>query len=157
MAAATLNMCCAGSRFVRFPLQLAAMNTELLQARSFSNLCFQFCPLQLKKTIPPRRLVVRAARTESKVVSLGFRAPHFQVSIIFMGPLLYYLWFETWIWLCFGYGNHIVFGWIELASRASHWESLEIGRFWRVPSAAGKLPFANYNFSIVLQLISNWI
>ncbi|KAB1220938.1 hypothetical protein CJ030_MR3G025371 [Morella rubra] len=36
-------------------------------------------PLQLGTTVPARKLVVQAARTESKRASLGSRAPHFEV------------------------------------------------------------------------------
>ncbi|KAF5200274.1 Thioredoxin superfamily protein [Thalictrum thalictroides] len=36
--------------------------------------------LQLTKAKPARKLIIRAARTESKGVSLGFRAPDFQLS-----------------------------------------------------------------------------
>ncbi|KAF5735440.1 hypothetical protein HS088_TW15G00946 [Tripterygium wilfordii] len=36
------------------------------------------CPLQPKHTAPPSKFIVRAARTEFQVVSLGFRAADFQ-------------------------------------------------------------------------------
>lgn len=36
--------------------------------------------------------------------------------------------------------SRIVVGWVELASRASHWESMEIGRFWSISGFSGKWP-----------------
>ncbi|PIA41774.1 hypothetical protein AQUCO_02200302v1 [Aquilegia coerulea] len=41
---------------------------------------FRLPSLQLTKAKPTRKLIIRAARTESKGVSLGFRAPDFKLS-----------------------------------------------------------------------------
>ncbi|XP_057449966.1 uncharacterized protein LOC130741167 [Lotus japonicus] len=71
----TLRMCSVGSPF----LQLGSTSTA--QACSISKLGFQFHPLrfQLNRNSSPTRFLIRAARTESKGVTLGFRAPQFQL------------------------------------------------------------------------------
>ncbi|CAN6543578.1 unnamed protein product [Malus baccata var. baccata] len=64
--------------------------SPLRSPRTVPNFVFQFAPkfssfklgfesLQLRTTLPATKLVVRAARTESKGVSLGFRAPNFEI------------------------------------------------------------------------------
>ncbi|KAJ7965414.1 Thioredoxin superfamily protein [Quillaja saponaria] len=63
---------------VHLPLKFAAvLPTQFVPACLFSKLGFHY--LKLHKNLSPRKLVVRAARTESKGLSLGFRAPDFQL------------------------------------------------------------------------------
>ncbi|KAH7525161.1 hypothetical protein FEM48_Zijuj06G0195600 [Ziziphus jujuba var. spinosa] len=62
---------------VRPPRTIARMGYHFIPKWSFSKLGFN--PMKLQSTVPARKLVVRAARTESKGVSLGFRAPEFQL------------------------------------------------------------------------------
>ncbi|KAJ4700913.1 Thioredoxin superfamily protein [Melia azedarach] len=75
--------CSAGARALGVPRALAATRRIPLSfvstTRSFWKMGFN--PLQLRSTAPHERksLIIRAARTESKGVSLGFRAPHFEL------------------------------------------------------------------------------
>ncbi|KAF7830646.1 AhpC-TSA domain-containing protein [Senna tora] len=83
--ASALGVSSFGSLLVHLPRQLAVTTTEFLQARCVSKLGFH--SLQLKKTSSPRRILVRAARTESKGTTLGFRAPEFQLPEPLTGKL----------------------------------------------------------------------
>lgn len=72
----------AGARALAHALPRALLSTRW----SCSKMGFNpLGPLQLRRSVriqsPPTRksLIIRAARTESQGVSLGFRAPHFEV------------------------------------------------------------------------------
>jgi hypothetical protein len=74
--------------------------------------------------------VIRAARIQSKGVTLGFRAPQFQVFSLPLFIFLFIFFFSnigiiTFLFLIF------FFGWFEfeIAFRASYWQGLDIGRF----------------------------
>ncbi|XP_028786315.1 uncharacterized protein LOC114742203 isoform X2 [Neltuma alba] len=75
-----LGVSSLGSLLAHLPRQLVVTSPEVLRARSFSKLGFH--SLQLKRASSPRRFVIRAARMESTRVTLGFRAPEFQVMFI---------------------------------------------------------------------------
>ncbi|XP_002278020.1 uncharacterized protein LOC100253998 isoform X2 [Vitis vinifera] len=77
MAMAAGTVASTGAYLMQFPRTLAALRTSFIPTRSFSKLGFH--PLRLRTTAPVRKLQVRAARTGSKGVSLGFRAPHFEL------------------------------------------------------------------------------
>ncbi|XP_055834952.1 uncharacterized protein LOC129903422 isoform X2 [Solanum dulcamara] len=70
-----------GARLLSVPRTLATAAKAL--PPSLSSLCYLkkscYTP-QRQSTLPARKLVIRAARTESKGVSLGFRAPHFELT-----------------------------------------------------------------------------
>ncbi|XP_062099085.1 uncharacterized protein LOC133805004 [Humulus lupulus] len=66
-----------GIRLLSPPCILAAKGSQFLSPSSFCKL--SFAPLQLRSSLSSRKLLVRAARTESKGVSLGFRAADFQL------------------------------------------------------------------------------
>ncbi|KAF8404393.1 hypothetical protein HHK36_009276 [Tetracentron sinense] len=67
----------AGARLL--PLQRTLATKRTFSLSPFFSSKLGLSPLQLTKTTPPRKFVIRAARTESKGVSLGFRAPEFQL------------------------------------------------------------------------------
>ncbi|KAK9270368.1 hypothetical protein L1049_025947 [Liquidambar formosana] len=67
----------AGARLLALPRTLATIRTSFVSPCPASKMGFS--PLQLRNTVPARKLVVRAARTESKGASLGSRAPDFQL------------------------------------------------------------------------------
>ncbi|XP_057983122.1 uncharacterized protein LOC131168007 [Malania oleifera] len=75
MATAAGTLYSAGPRLPFLRRNLATTTT------SFVSLCpkMDFYPLQLRPHVPARKFVVRAARTEPKGVSLGVRAPSFQL------------------------------------------------------------------------------
>ncbi|XP_008237633.1 PREDICTED: uncharacterized protein LOC103336375 [Prunus mume] len=77
MAVATVpvNTVCACP--LRSPRNSTKFVSQFLTKCSSFELGFE--SLQLRTTLPARKLVVRAARTESKGVSLGFRAPNFEI------------------------------------------------------------------------------
>nr|GME04719.1 Peroxiredoxin Q, chloroplastic [Ipomoea batatas] len=56
----------------------AAAPSPMVSVRRHSELSFH--SMQRRCGPPSRKLTIRAARTESKGVSLGFRAPHFELS-----------------------------------------------------------------------------
>ncbi|XP_020426006.1 uncharacterized protein LOC18766432 isoform X2 [Prunus persica] len=77
MAVATVpvnSVCASPLRSPRIPTKFVSQ--FLTKCSSFK---LGFESLQLRTTLPGRKLVVRAARTESKGVSLGFRAPNFEI------------------------------------------------------------------------------
>ncbi|KAA8538310.1 hypothetical protein F0562_027867 [Nyssa sinensis] len=83
-AAATGAVSSAGSRLLSPSRTLATFRACFFVSSTSSSSSFLssksgLFPLQHKKSVPARKLVIRAARTESKGVSLGFRAPHFQL------------------------------------------------------------------------------
>lgn len=89
---------------LRLRLKVSSIGSPFLQlgssasaACSVSKLGFHPPRLQLNKNSHPIRFLVRAGRTESKGVTLGFRAPQFQV-LIFPIPsfFLVNIFFETW-------------------------------------------------------------
>lgn len=122
MAATSASIYSAHALLVRppTPRTIARMSYHFIPKWSFSKMGFS--PLKLQSTVSARKLVIRAARTESKGVSLGFRAPEFQVFIHYFVYL--------WINFFFKYGRKIWnwifvllilgFGWTALASRASY-------------------------------------
>ncbi|KAH7864522.1 hypothetical protein Vadar_030526 [Vaccinium darrowii] len=78
MAAVTATMSSSSTRFQNLQRILPTSRFHSLSICShFSN--FSLSPPRLRKPLPPRKLIVRAARTESKGVSLGFRPPDFQL------------------------------------------------------------------------------
>lgn len=128
------------SSFVQLPANAIGTRFSfsffLSQSRSVSR--FGFHPLRLHLNTP-KTLIVRAARMESKGVTLGFRAPQFQVH-----PNPFFFFFIDYIiWTLNKYFLFLFFlcGWfgIESASGASYWESLDIGRFWSVSSSTGTI------------------
>lgn len=111
-------------------------------------------PLQLGTTVPARKLVVQAARTESKRASLGSRAPHFEVL-----PL------TSRYWTVPGHFNLLEVGFIDsnnpffffvgLAPRATYWESVELGRLRIASCFAGKVSHSVFRYmTIVLSVAS---
>lgn len=85
-------------------------------------------PLLPRTTLPPRMLVVRAARTESRGVSLGFRPPSFEVSIV---SLFMYSFFKndfclTWIFVGHRFQSHLL-------GKFGNWRTLNpILLYWSV-------------------------
>ncbi|XP_059454103.1 uncharacterized protein LOC132184475 isoform X2 [Corylus avellana] len=77
MALAVTVSFSVGARLLHIPRKLAPLTTPFRQTWSFSKMGSN--NLQLGTSVPARKLVVRAARTESEGVSLGFRAPHFEL------------------------------------------------------------------------------
>ncbi|XP_022143689.1 uncharacterized protein LOC111013532 isoform X2 [Momordica charantia] len=76
MAATAATVSLIGAPFLPPPFRSAAANLQIAPTPWLSKLRFQLQPLRL----PTRRtLVLRCARTESKGVSLGFRAPNFEL------------------------------------------------------------------------------
>lgn len=79
MAIAVSMVASAGARVLAQALPRASLSTRRSCSKS------DFNPMQLRRIVriqyPPTRksLIVRAARTEPQGVSLGFRAPHFEV------------------------------------------------------------------------------
>lgn len=89
-------------------LQLGSSATAFAfsQACSVPNLGFQPVRLQRKKYLSPTTFFVRASRTESKGVTLGFRAPQFEVFNFPSLHIFFFVFFETWngvIIICFIY------------------------------------------------------
>lgn len=95
---------------LRLRLKVSSIGSPFLQLGSSATAAFSFSQpcslpklafhpprLQLNKNSHPIRFLVRAGRTESKGVTLGFRAPQFQV-LIFPIPsfFLVNIFFETW-------------------------------------------------------------
>ena len=83
--ASTAGGACA-CLFSHLPRTLAKTNmstTSIVSSKWIYSSKMALNPLQrecaIKKTVPTRKLQVRAARTESQGVSLGFRAPSFEV------------------------------------------------------------------------------
>ena len=69
------------------PRLLCRRQPQIIKHNLFSFLSFSkmgFDSLQKSFNFPVRKLVIRAARAESKGVSLGFRAPHFEVRFDFI-------------------------------------------------------------------------
>ena len=75
MAAGTVAS--SGAYYLQLPRTLTTIRASFISLRSSSKVGFR--PLRLRTAAPARKLQVRAARTESEGVSLGFRAPHFEV------------------------------------------------------------------------------
>ncbi|GLT61880.1 hypothetical protein SLA2020_345540 [Shorea laevis] len=75
----------SGGRLLPLPRGLASIKSSFLSTLSSSNTGFY--PLRPIISAPARKLVVRAARTESKGVSLGFRAPNFELPEPLTGKL----------------------------------------------------------------------
>ncbi|CAK9145742.1 unnamed protein product [Ilex paraguariensis] len=81
MAARTVTVSSSGACLPSLPCPLASTKSDSFPSlRCYSSILGYF-PLQLQRrsTVPARKFVIRAARTESKRVSLGFRAPHFEL------------------------------------------------------------------------------
>lgn len=76
-----------GARTLPVQRTLAKPSTTFVSAWTFWKMGFNSLKLGYGKnnTLPSRKLSVRAARTESQGVSLGFRAPHFEVCTILYG------------------------------------------------------------------------
>lgn len=68
----------SAARILQSPRCLASIGTPFTMKRPLSKMGWQH--LQRTVSVSARKLMIRAARTESKGVSLGFRAPQFQVS-----------------------------------------------------------------------------
>ncbi|XP_052203372.1 uncharacterized protein LOC127808790 [Diospyros lotus] len=79
MAAVTATVFSAGARLLNPRATLATSTSHFLSFSSSHSSRLGLPSLQLRKPPPARKLVVRAARTESKGVSLGFRPPHFEL------------------------------------------------------------------------------
>ncbi|XP_031395140.1 uncharacterized protein LOC116206409 isoform X2 [Punica granatum] len=77
-AAATVPF--SASRFLHRPSSLAELRARFASTCALSKVGPQL--LLRRGSVPARELVIRAARTESKGVSSGFRAPQFQVMFI---------------------------------------------------------------------------
>ncbi|XP_040997969.1 uncharacterized protein LOC121243985 isoform X1 [Juglans microcarpa x Juglans regia] len=75
--ASTVAVSSVGARLVHLPRLLAPFTTRLRPTYSSSKM--GFTPMHLGTTLLARKLVVRAARTESKGASLGSKAPHFEL------------------------------------------------------------------------------
>ncbi|XP_020223963.1 uncharacterized protein LOC109806038 [Cajanus cajan] len=80
-----LKVSSIGSPFLQ--LGSSATRFSLSQACSVSKLAFHPLRLQRNTNSSPTRLLVRAARIESKGVTLGFRAPQFQLPEPLTGKL----------------------------------------------------------------------
>nr|XP_009800232.1 PREDICTED: uncharacterized protein LOC104246167 isoform X2 [Nicotiana sylvestris] len=79
----TVTVTSTGARLLSLRRMLST--TATTASSSLSSLCYLkqgYYPLQRRRILPARKLVIRAARTESKGVSLGFRAPNFEVMFI---------------------------------------------------------------------------
>ncbi|PKI57467.1 hypothetical protein CRG98_022118, partial [Punica granatum] len=74
-AAATVPF--SASRFLHRPSSLAELRARFASTCALSKVGPQL--LLRRGSVPARELVIRAARTESKGVSSGFRAPQFQL------------------------------------------------------------------------------
>ncbi|XP_042964051.1 uncharacterized protein LOC122298396 isoform X2 [Carya illinoinensis] len=75
--ASTVAVSSVGARLLHLPRILAPFTTRLRPTYSSSKMGFN--PMHLGTTLLARKLVVRAARTESKGASLGSKAPHFEL------------------------------------------------------------------------------
>lgn len=85
MAMAAGTVASSGVYLLQFPVKMNIISSPFMSTWPSSKLGFD--SLRLRATAPSRKLQVRAARTESKGVSLGFRAPHFEVfSLSFLLP-----------------------------------------------------------------------
>ncbi|KAM7507862.1 hypothetical protein LguiA_018315 [Lonicera macranthoides] len=85
MAAANANVCSSGGRLPGLRRTLATSWDCFLGSSSFSSSTLsRYCNFSLKlhgrKSVASRKLVIRAARTESKSTSIGFRAPYFELT-----------------------------------------------------------------------------
>ncbi|XP_015074202.1 uncharacterized protein LOC107018276 isoform X3 [Solanum pennellii] len=72
-----------GARLLSGPRTIARASRA--SPSSLPSLCYlkkSYYSPQRRSVLPARKLVIRAARTESKGVSLGFRAPNFEVMFI---------------------------------------------------------------------------
>ncbi|XP_049369315.1 uncharacterized protein LOC125834160 isoform X3 [Solanum verrucosum] len=72
-----------GARLLSVPRTIAT--AARASPSSLPSLCYlkkSYYSPQRRSVLPARKLVIRAARTESKGVSLGFRAPNFEVMFI---------------------------------------------------------------------------
>ncbi|OMO88143.1 Alkyl hydroperoxide reductase subunit C/ Thiol specific antioxidant [Corchorus capsularis] len=69
-----------GARLLSVPRRLAAIKTSSFVTRTSSSSKLGFCPVRLRNNEVARKklFIIRAARTESQGVSLGFRAPDFE-------------------------------------------------------------------------------
>lgn len=87
MATVAVTVSAAGTRLLslRRTLTISRCSSSMSAYSLSSKLGLP--PLQLHSPSPARKLVVRAARTESKGLSLGFRAPHFQLPEPLTGKL----------------------------------------------------------------------
>nr|XP_016443286.1 PREDICTED: uncharacterized protein LOC107768657 isoform X2 [Nicotiana tabacum] len=77
----TVTVTSTGARLLSLRRMLST--TATTASSSLSSLCYLkqgYYPLQRRRILPARKLVIRAARTESKGVSLGFRAPNFELT-----------------------------------------------------------------------------
>jgi len=83
-----------GSPFLQFGSSATAFSFS--QACSAPKLGFHHLRLQSKKNPSPTTFFVRAARTESEAVTLGFRAPQFEVFTCPTSPSFVFCFFETW-------------------------------------------------------------
>ncbi|XP_037493438.1 uncharacterized protein LOC105629143 isoform X15 [Jatropha curcas] len=70
-----------GARSLPFQRTLAITSTKFLSRWVSSKMDFNFLQLGCRKntTLPARKLLIRAARTESQGVFLGFRPPNFEL------------------------------------------------------------------------------
>ncbi|OMP08908.1 Alkyl hydroperoxide reductase subunit C/ Thiol specific antioxidant [Corchorus olitorius] len=71
-----------GARLLSVPRRLAAIKNSSFVTRTSSSSKLGFCPVRLRNNEVARKklFIIRAARTESQGVSLGFRAPNFELS-----------------------------------------------------------------------------
>ncbi|XVF37123.1 hypothetical protein REPUB_Repub19eG0118400 [Reevesia pubescens] len=78
--AGAVTVTTTGARLLSVPHTLAAIQTSSF-VTTLSSSKLGFCPVRIRNKEPARKkvLVIRAARTESQGVSLGFRAPNFQL------------------------------------------------------------------------------
>lgn len=76
------SMCSVHASSPRLQRMLARTGNGFIAKCWFSKMGLN--PLKLWSSVPARKLVVRAAQTKSKGVSLGFRAPDFQVFLVFL-------------------------------------------------------------------------
>ncbi|WMV26655.1 hypothetical protein MTR67_020040 [Solanum verrucosum] len=70
-----------GARLLSVPRTIAT--AARASPSSLPSLCYlkkSYYSPQRRSVLPARKLVIRAARTESKGVSLGFRAPNFELT-----------------------------------------------------------------------------
>ncbi|KAL2538398.1 Thioredoxin superfamily protein [Forsythia ovata] len=78
---ANVTVSSTGARLLSLPRTLASSKgccSFISSSKCYSKLGFN--PLQHRsRALPSRKLLIRAARTESKGVSLGFRAPEFEL------------------------------------------------------------------------------
>lgn len=85
VAGAVTTVTFSGGRLLSCPRILVKINSSFLSTFSSSNA--RLSPLRKINNSPPRKLVIRAARTESKGASLGFRAPEFELPEPLTGKL----------------------------------------------------------------------